>query len=45
MKTILILIAAALLHGCAVMKPDMTNFTGVQLPNGLHRRRVTRRCR
>lgn len=35
MKTLLILIAAALLHGCAIMKPDMTDFTGVTLPDGL----------
>lgn len=35
MKTILALIAAAMLHGCAVMKPDMSQFTGVQLPDGL----------
>lgn len=35
MKTLLILITAALLHGCAVMKPDMTDFTGVELPSGL----------
>lgn len=35
MKTILALIVAAMLHGCAVMKPDMTDFTGVTLPDGL----------
>jgi hypothetical protein len=35
MRRVFALLAALALHGCAVMKPDMTDFTGVQLPEGL----------
>ena len=34
MRRLFALLAALALHGCAVMKPDMTDFTGVQLPDG-----------
>lgn len=30
-----LLLACTALTGCAIMKPDMTDFTGVQLPGGL----------
>jgi hypothetical protein len=35
MKTIIALIFAALLTGCMTMKPDMSQFTGLELPVGL----------